>query len=462
MKKLLAHTIILLTLLSSCKTSRPTRPMEIYNLLNEIAPSAIHVPVELKLDELEELINEELGVIIEQQSEALSNAKEDLFVKATKSGQITADIQGEQIRIKVPLEIYLEKDINITKVKANGNIDLHFLTDYSISKDWELKTSTTIERHEWEKKPKLKIGFVKIPIKSIANNLVERSKATIGKQIDQQLQEQFKLKDYLAPAWKELQAPVLLSEEYDAWLKMVPQKVGITPLHTTDRKIKSTLVVAIETKVILGGFEVDTSKLPLLPFTAMTNKEDDRYKLNLKVGVPYTAVEALAKQELIGQTFEDGSRKVKVEDVKIFGQKDKVVINTQLSGSYNGSLYLTGEPHYDEKKEVLELKELDFELQTDNFLHKSMAWLFQRGLKKKLKESFRLPIGDKKAEWRQTIEQQLKNLDLPSNINLTVSIDELEIDRIFVLENALLLLVTSEGKVAMDIKNINSINVNKE
>jgi len=431
--------------------------MEIYNKVSDIPASSIHVPVELKLDDLEKMINEQVGNLLLSQGDNISGPNDDFDIRIEKSGDIELEIQGSDINIKVPLDLYIWKDIGLTIVKGEGELELFFLTDYKITEDWELNTKTTIDKYVWKKKPVVKLGFVNIPIKSIANKLVERSKETVAREIDKQLQDNFALKEYLVPTWQKLQEPIKVSDDYDAWLKVVPEKVGMTPIVTTNRKISTTLVIETDAKVILGGFKVDTTLLPLLPFTEI-EKAHDAYHLRLKTAIPYTAAEQLAKKELIGQTFEDGGRTVTVKDIKIFGRKDEVVINTVFSGSYEGSLYLIGKPGYNAKEEMLELKNLDFELKTSNFLHKSMAWLFQKGLKKKLRESLRLPIGDKKKEWKKVIEEQLANLEIPSNIKMTANIDDLNIQEIFVAEEAVLLLVTSKGKLRLDIQDLEILN----
>lgn len=454
MNKYFGSCILLIILLSSCKTSKPVRPMEIYNSVNDIPASAINVPVDLELDELEKMVNEQVGQLLVNQGDNITGTNDDFDVRIEKSGDIELAVQGNAINIKVPLRLFIQKDIGLTIVKGEGDLELFFLTDYKITKNWELTTQTSIDKYNWKKKPIVKLGMINIPIESIANKLVDRSKETVAREIDKKLQENFALREYLEPVWKKLQEPIQISDEYDAWIKVIPTKAGMTPLVTEQRKISTTLIVETDAKVILGGFNADTtSLLPLLPFSEVAQANDD-YHLRLKTAIPYKAAEALAKKELIGQTFEEGGRKVTVKDIEIFGQKDQVVINTVLSGSFDGSLYLVGKPHYDRENEVLELKDLDFELKTSNFLHKSMAWIFQKGLKKKLKESLRMPIGDKKKEWKKAIEQQLTHLNIPSNIKMTADIDNLDIQDIFVEQEAVLLLVTAKGKVKLNIDNL--------
>ncbi len=427
--------------------------MEIYKHLSDIPHSSINIPVELKLDDLEQLVNQQVGDLLDQHGVDIMADDDDLDIRVEKSADIKMGVQGNAISITVPLHLFIKKDITFTKVKAEGDINLYFLSQFKISEDWELETQTAIEKYEWTRKPVIKLGVVNIPIKSIANKIVERSKETVAREIDKQLEQNFALKDMLLPAWRKIQDPIKVSDEYNAWLKVVPNKVGMTPLYSSQRIIKSTMVIHTEAKVIIGGFAPDTIVRPLLPFSEIAQAKDD-FQLHLKTGIPYDSIEVLAKQQFIGETFTDKNRSVTVVDLEVFGQNDQIVVNTVLTGSYEGSLYLTGTPHYDQKKELLELKDLDFELKTKNFLHKSMAWVFQKGLKKRLEENLRLPVGDKKAEWIELIEQQLTNLDLPSNLKMEANIEELTISRFFIQQEALVLLVSSEGKMQLNIEHL--------
>jgi len=154
MNKFVGSCILLIILLSSCKTSKPVRPMEIYNSVSEIPASSINVPVELQLDELEKMINEQVGNLLVNQGDNIAGSNDDFDVRIEKSGMIQLDVQGSAINIKVPLHLFIEKDIGLTVVKGEGDLELFFLTDYKITNDWELTTKTTIDQYNWKKKPR--------------------------------------------------------------------------------------------------------------------------------------------------------------------------------------------------------------------------------------------------------------------------------------------------------------------
>ncbi|MBK8279933.1 MAG: hypothetical protein IPK94_07365 [Saprospiraceae bacterium] len=54
----------------------------------------------------------------------------------------------------VPFRLHIERDIGISRVKAEGAMRIFFNTDYSILEDWRFETTTTIISHEWIETPK--------------------------------------------------------------------------------------------------------------------------------------------------------------------------------------------------------------------------------------------------------------------------------------------------------------------
>ena len=111
-----------------------------------------------------------------------------------------------------------------------------------------------------------------------------------------------------------------------------------------------------------------------------------------------------------GETFEQGKRSVTIEDIELFGQGEKLVVNTKLSGSYNGNIYMVGKPEYNQKKNSIDIKNLKFTLETRNFLLKSAGWLLRSTVKKKIQENMDFLLEYNMAEIEKQMQEQLKNL----------------------------------------------------
>lgn len=453
MKKIFLFSLIVL-LLSNCKTTKPTAPAEVYQNAAALPLTAIRLPLTISLDDLERTINDQIDQLFVSGDALPEDFGNGLKVKVNKSGPIRLGAKGRSVQFDVPLDLKVEKDVSFTSLKANGSITLQLQTDYKIDNDWNIQTQTTVRGYDWTKKPKLDMGIIKVPLEGLANQLIDRSKASLTREIDRQLQERFALKEYAQLAVDTLQKPFLLSEEYDAWLSIRPKRIVMAPLQTNERMVSTTLLMEAQTDIFINENNNTNTILTALPPVEEGNVEGDFFEFYFQTKVPYELIETEAKKQLLGEVFKEGNRKVKVENIEVYGQNDKLVVNAKLSGDYNGSIYLLGKPIYNEAKGQLELADFDFELKSREFLKKSMAWLLQRNLKKQIQENLNYPIKKELEDAKAAIQEQMKNLVQHPQIEVSGSVDDLTIQQLFVEKDQVVVALYAKGVLKTEIKEL--------
>jgi hypothetical protein len=70
------------------------------------------------------------------------------------------------------------------------------------------------------------------------------------------------------------------------------------------------------------------------------------------------------------------------------------VVNTRLSGSFNGEIYFIGKPEFNALDNTIEVRDLDFHVDTRNTLLRSASWLFKGTIKKKMASAMSFPLAD--------------------------------------------------------------------
>ena len=70
-----------------------------------------------------------------------------------------------------------------------------------------------------------------------------------------------------------------------------------------------------------------------------------------------------------------------------------LVIKTGVAGSLDGTVYLVGKPFFNPANQMIQMKDLDFALDTKSRLAKAAGWLAHGNLAKRMQESFRIPVG---------------------------------------------------------------------
>ena len=433
----------------------PTKPEEIINdtLLPSI-PSSVNIPVNLEISDLQKSINKKITGVLYEDYDMTNNENDQLMLKVMKANDITLKVNGQQLEYRVPLNIWFKKGVfGMTDVDGSGDLALTFKTDFSINGDWSLNTFTQIINHEWITPPKIQTSLVDVPIKYIADIVISRSKTKLSQIIDNQIKQSLDLKKYVADAWMKIQEPVLVMPDYKVWSKITPTAISMIPFYTFNNEWRSVFSISCLSDINLGDKPI-FRKNSTLSNINISNQTKDDFSLNLIVDVPYTEADSIAKKTMLGQTFGSDGKTVKLEDISLFGQGEFIVINTKMSGSFNGSIYLKGKPFYNQVTRNIEMKDLDFEMSTKNFLFKTANWLFHKGLVEKLKNSLKIPIGEKIDTVKLEMQQKLTNYTLSQGVTLQGKIDSISISDIQIAKTSIRPILVSTGKLNLIVKGL--------
>ncbi len=433
--------------MSSCKTVKPVRPMEQYEHLNEEwKTSEINVPVSIDFGAMEKEINAELGgILYEEDTDAYA-------IRAEKTADVTLALNGQELKYYVPLKIWVRKDIGVAEVQAEGEVAMEFKTNFEINKDWDIVTTTELLDHEWLTKPRLKMGFIDIPVENLMSIVLKKSSATITKQIDDQIESRLDLRYYIEDTWKTLEAPIEISKDPKLWLEVEPTAISMTPLKSNGQLVTSSIYIETNASISMGEQPKSDSTTPkTLPPLDIAGAAIKGFQLNMIADVPYEEAAILAKKHMVGETFEQGKYKVKVEDIDIYGSNKKLVVETDLSGSYKGKVYLEGIPFYNESKNQIEMREVDYELKTKNFLAKTMSWIFHKNFEKRIKKQLVFPL-DKQFETIKTkTAEQLKDFKVNDNMRIQGILDEIKIERTYLTPKSIRVQFASSGNLNLFI-----------
>lgn len=434
-----------------CKTSKVAKPEEFYNSVNtEVEPSVINIPLKFYKTELLKAINDKIGDLLYEDTNL---ADDGLALRAKKRENITIDINDKEITYRVPVDLWIKKDVVLSTVEAEGSLALEFTTKYNIKPDWSLETHTELKNHKWLKEPVVKLGFADLPITPIANLVLKQGRTTFAKSIDTEVKNLFDLKKEMERTWKEMHDPFLLSEEYKTWLLMNPQSVSMTPMKSNGNTVESTVVVVTKPTVYLGEKPVGATPAKLPAFTYATAGADS-FALRLDTEVSFKEAERLAKQNMVGEVFSYKNKQVKVEDIGLYGQGNKLVVRTNLKGSYNGDIYLIARPEYNAEANQIQLKDVDFDFSSQKALMKSASWLFKGPMKKQIQDNLDFYLNYNLEDSKKAIQDNLNDYQLAPGINLHGILDDLTISNVYIASNAIRVRIGLKGKLNMEVKGL--------
>lgn len=439
-----------------CKSAKITdapKPPENYNPASEPPlVSNITIPVSIAVADIQNSLNRSLsGKALYEDLSFTDNGNDGLMLNVWKSQDITLFLSGNTIKYRVPLKLWMKKDLLVTDAEADAELALNMKTTFSIREDWSLGTLTEVEYHEWLAKPKLKTGIGSINIETLANMALNRSKKTLSQSLDRMVSQQFTLKPYVQEVWTALQEPILLDSLYRMWVKTTPTGIAMTPITTYGDVIRAKIAVECLNDVTFGEkpWFRENSSLPNLRYI---DEAPDEFQVRVATDVPFPEAERMAKNTMVGQVFESGKNKVKVEDIQLWGNNDRLVVNSKLSGSFNGNIYFIGRPEFNPQKNQIEVKDLDFHVDTRNLLHRTASWLFQGTIKNQMKKAMTFPLEEDFRELKASVQQSLDRYELSPGVLLTGTLDSVTVENTKITPTSIRVNLFSKGKVNVDVK----------
>ena len=441
--------------LSSCATLKVDKPAEAYSRADvELQPSMIGLTAEAKLSDIQKVLNQQFSGLVYEDNSLDDNGGDNIMVKAWKQGDIKLAMKDNVIIYRVPLKLWIKagfktKQLGITLSdyrEVSGALALMFRTTVEINPDWTVSTETSTTGYEWLTEPVVKVAGFNIPVKFVADLILQGNLKTMSKAIDESIKDYLNLKPYAEEAWEALNQPISLSEEYKLWLSIKPSQFYATPITSSNGIIRHQSGVKSVIEMVMGQKPYVTAS-GSLPNLTISNESKDKVIVNASVDVPFDEINAQAAKFLTGQTFTQGKRKVKVENVNIYGSNGKMVAETKLSGSLNGTIYFSGIPAFNPQDSTLYIKDFDFDISTKSFLIKSAAWIYQGGFRNMIAKQMVWPLASDIKMFSTEINQSLKSYRLADGVVMGGQVTRIVIGDILLSQEGLKPFFTAEGKL---------------
>ncbi|MES2388295.1 MAG: DUF4403 family protein [Bacteroidota bacterium] len=445
-------------MLQGCKTAQPKAPeagyLPSFERIKEI--SSFNIPVEVPVADLERQVNAAVPTLIFEDNSLENNDNDNLMLKVTRRAPLKVEAQNGIFNYTVPVHIWakagwkIEKfGVSLSKYEdTDFDIDVRFSTRLGADENWNVTTATTANGYNWVSKPFLNIGGFKIPIKIVIDEILQKQQPVLAQTIDQAAKGKLNLRQYVSTAWKAMQVPIELNHNYKVWLKITPTELSYAPFTSGADKVRTLVGLKAYTETFIGDApaQAAVSEIPVLKTIKSGN---DKTQIGLIASLPFSEASAIAFNQVKGKKydFSNGKKQVEIMALEIYGQNDKVIVMAELSGSYNGKIWLRGKPVWDAKLQSLKFAELDFDLDTKDKLLKSANWLAHGTIVQKISPYFDISLAGQMADARKKIADNLANNKINDKITVKGSLDDLKPDAIYITPTGFQAVILATGKL---------------
>lgn len=455
MKKII--TVISLSFLFGCSTSNKIaalKPMPSENvpMVYKTTTSFVDMPMEITLKEIENQLNKSLSGLIYEDNNLEDDKSE---MKIWKTGTIKLIEKDGKIQSILPLKIWSKfkygtdfMGLNDTReINLNGTITL--LSDAKLS-NWKMNTTSKIEDFEWSESPTILVAGKKVPITYIINPTLSIFKSKVAKKIDDAIEKSCDFKPYVLDVLDKMSTPFLTSEQYETWFKLNPIEVYVTDAVLKKSKIEMELGLKCSMQTMVGQQPKISFNRETVTFKSVT-KMPNKTTASIAAISTYESASRIITKNFQGKEFASGSRKIVVQKVDLWSKDGKMIIALDMTGSINGTIYLSGIPNYNSVTKEIYFDQMDYVLNTKGILTKTANWLLQGTILKKIQENCRYSIKDNLAEGKKNMLPYLSNYSPMKGVFVNGTMDDFEFEKVELTNNAIIAFITATGKMNVKI-----------
>ena len=352
----------------------------------------------------------------------------DVAISKTEAASI--EFLGRQVLTTLPVSIGLSKKTIINNINAGGSLELNFVTTMDMDSSWNLVTRTSLEHYEWVEEPELSLGVFKLSIGSLANNIIDKSKAEFESQIDKSINEQLSYKDKILDLLKVAEKPILLDTIIGSWFSFKPSRVFMSDIYNAEHWASGNITV--QGKTHISETKPDVIPGIKLPTFKWETELDKNSSVNLVLDISYEHINNYINANYGGKTFSGDGKNITLHNFKLESSGEKLAVIADVSGSFNGQIMLLGQPVYDNDNQVFYTDDIEVNVSTNNVFHKAGAWLLKSKIKNQLKQVLRFSIKDNIETVSEQLKTQAKTYNVDGEIEFDVDLNAINIDRFVV------------------------------
>ena len=350
----------------------------------------------------------------------------DIKMVLTKTKEATVEMDDKAIMVNVPVGIQVEKKTFLTDLKAKGVLEMSFLTDIDLDSTWNLRSNTTLSHYRWSEKPKLNILGMNLPIEAISNKVLQQAKPEIEKSINISVKENFTLKEKMWSTVNMMTEPMQSESGMGGWVQLKPSTFLLSKIENTRSAAKGKILIKGTSN--FTTYKPEYTPYDKLPKVFWENNIPDSSTLRLLADIRMADINVLIKENLDGRTFSADGKSITLSNIITNCDFEKIKVVTDVNGTVNGTLIITGRPVYDAVVNGFYTKDIDISFRTKNVIHKAASWIAEGKIRKELAERMKFSVEEQLGEIQNTINAQVAEYNKKYDMEMKVALGSVTVE----------------------------------
>jgi len=406
--------------------------------------STLNVPIEVTSGEVGKVLNQ-----------ALPKA---LYKGSTKTRGVTADILRNGPIVVSAADNYIYFTLPVTMSLSYGMfetaaipLNLKFRSNPRVSPDWKLNTEIQYMGLSDLLAEETGVGPISLRPRSIVEEITRPLQQVLSNLINRKINEKFPLKNQVARAWNAAQKAVSVDRSRNAWLKLTPRDVMLSPLQTRNNRIRLSVGINSFAELSVGPEPPVPSPVPL-PNLKLVNTLDRNFRIALNADLTYRDILNIASPLLLNKEFQSDGKTIIIKELDLYGNGDNFIVKVATNGSLEGIFYLTGKPRFDPLTNYFSVEDVDFDMQTRSLLLKSADWFLHSVIRSRIQEKLNMDLTQRVEQARDLAGKAIAQVQLADHVLLKGNIKTLQFSDVLVQKDKISIQLCTEGESAIFVQ----------
>lgn len=369
------------------------------------APSIIDAPVaydvSAAVDSLERAVPREFGDLTRRIQAGSNTRAHFAFVVAREPFRVR--VNGTTISISTDVEyegrVWYRPFIGPELSAACGTagvprprVRATLVSSARLTPDWQLRTRTRVARLEpvsTEPRDRCRITIFRI---DVTNRVIDATRRLLEQNVEKfdRNVARWNSRERFERLWHTLQRPIRFTDS--VYMLINPYSAQLGSIGAVRDTLVAQVRLIASPRVVTGARPRDADHLTDIPPLQKADSGSSGSHVQMDARFTYSVATELLQRALVGRSIRQGSRRIRVADVQLFGiGGGRVALGVQLAGAVKGRLYFTGTPSIDRANRQVHVPDLDYDVGSVKLLVRGFEWMKGVDIRDFLRERARLP-----------------------------------------------------------------------
>lgn len=318
---------------------------------------------------------------------------------------------------------------------------IQYVSTFELTKDYGIRTHTRLS--DIQAIDPCKVTVFAYDATDELLKEVRKALQGLAKDIDKQTAG-ISFKSQAAGLWKDASEPIAVPGY--GFVHLQPQKVMLTQPVLKDNVLNASLV--LEAFPLFASEKRVLERKPLPDLLLAPAYPTDTLNLITDLHLQYDSLSAIINRFMSGKELMIQKKKVIIDSIHIAGAANRnMIFRVQFSGKKRGTLFLTGEPVFNQQTQEVELINAAFDLKTKSALLRTAKWLFSdrilHEISKASKQDLKPQLEALKKELNKSLRMQQGGFQLDGTIA------RLRVEEVYTETNDLVVRIAAKGKLTL-------------